>query len=268
MSNETMDLDQLATYLQRDVREVIKLASRGHLPGRRVGGEWRFARAEINHWLETQLSSYSEHELTAVEKSRHEQPHEQPLISVLLTEATIAVPFEAKTKASVLRELVKLAEQSWQVFDPEAILEAIRQREEQASTALLGGVALPHPHRPLPAALGEHVLALGITSSPVPFGGPGASGTDIFILVCCRDDQTHLQVLACWSRLLLRPGFADDLRAVARCQNCPAVHRSGRIGLTCRRMSHGFRCLSPNCRHSSNFLHLCSGHNRGRGDGR
>jgi PTS system nitrogen regulatory IIA component len=213
MSNETMDLDQLATYLQRDVREVSKLANRGHLPGRRVGGEWRFARVEINHWLETQLSSYSDHELTAVEKSRHEHPHEQPLISVLLTEATIAVPFEAKTKASVLRELVKLAEQSWQVFDPEAILEAIRQREEQASTALLGGVALPHPHRPLPAALGEHVLALGITSSPVPFGGPGASGTDIFILTCCLDDHTHLRVLARWSRLLLREGFADDLRA-------------------------------------------------------
>lgn len=213
MGNETMDLDQLATYLQRDVREVSKLASRGHLPGRRVGGEWRFARAEINHWLEKQLSTYSEAELTAVERSRHDQPHEQPLLGVLLTEAAIAVPLEAKTRPAVLRELVRLAEQSWQVFDPEAILEAIRQREEQASTALLCGVALPHPHRPLPAALGEHVLAVGITPSPIPFGGPGASLTDIFILTCCRDDHTHLSVLARWSRLLLREGFADDLRA-------------------------------------------------------
>jgi PTS system nitrogen regulatory IIA component len=213
MGNEMMDLDQLATYLQRDVREVSKLASRGHLPGRRVGGEWRFARAEINHWLETQLSSYSEQELTAIERSRHEHPHEQPLLSLMLTEATIAVPLEAKTRPAVLRELVHLAEQSWQVFDPAAILEAIRQREEQASTAVLCGVALPHPHRPLPAALGDHVLAVGITPSPVPFGGPGASLTDIFILTCCLDDHTHLRVLARWSRLFLREGFADDLRA-------------------------------------------------------
>jgi PTS system nitrogen regulatory IIA component len=213
MSNETMDLDQLATYLQRDVREVTKLASRGHLPGRRVGGEWRFARAEINHWLENQLSSYSEQELTALERSRHNQPQEQPLVSALLTEATIAVPLEAKTKPAVLRELVHLAEQSWQVFDPAAILEAIRQREEQASTALLSGVALPHPHRPLPGALGDHVLALGVTPSPIPFGGPGASLTDIFILTCCLDDQTHLRVLARWSRLLLREGLADDVRS-------------------------------------------------------
>jgi PTS system nitrogen regulatory IIA component len=37
--------------------------------------------------------------------------------------------------------------------------------------------------------------------------------TDIFFLVCCRDDRTHLRVLARLSRLFLRPGFLDELRA-------------------------------------------------------
>ena len=67
MDHEVMDLEQLAHYLQRDVREVCKLADRGHLPGRKVSGEWRFSRAEINHWLETQLHGYSEQQLTALE---------------------------------------------------------------------------------------------------------------------------------------------------------------------------------------------------------
>ncbi len=34
-----MDLDQLATYLQRDARELSKLANRGYLPGQKVGGQ-------------------------------------------------------------------------------------------------------------------------------------------------------------------------------------------------------------------------------------
>src|SRR5262249_23684104 len=123
--------------------------------------------------------------------------------------------FEAKTRDSALRELVRLAEQSWQVFDSAAIFEAIRQREETASTALERGVALPHPHRPLPQALGEHVMALGISPRSIPFGGPQGALTDIFVLICCRDEQTHMRVLARWSRLLLRPGFVDDLRASA-----------------------------------------------------
>ena len=47
MGNDMMDLDQLADYLQRDARELNKLASRGHLPGHKVSGRWRFARAAI-----------------------------------------------------------------------------------------------------------------------------------------------------------------------------------------------------------------------------
>jgi PTS system nitrogen regulatory IIA component len=208
-----MDLQQLASYLQRDAREVSKMASRGYLPGQKVSGEWRFARAEINHWLETQMHAYTEQELTALETAGDRQADQGPLVSALLSEATMAVPLQASTRGSVLRELVKLAENTWQVYDPDAILEAIKQREEMGSTALESGVAIPHPRRPLPNALGEAVMAYGRTATGIPFGGNRAGLTDIFFLVCCRDDRTHLQVLARLSRLLLLPGFLDNLRA-------------------------------------------------------
>jgi PTS system nitrogen regulatory IIA component len=208
-----MDLDQLARYLQRDVREVSKMASRGYLPGHKVSGQWRFARAEINQWIETQMHAYTEQELAALESGGEQNPEQDPLVSGLLPVNCVAVPLAASTKASVLRELVRLAEQSWQVYDPEAIHNAIRQREEMCSTVLESGVAIPHPRRPLPAALGESVLAYGRTASGIPFGSCRGILTDIFFLVLCRDDRTHLRVLARLSRLLLRPGFTDELRA-------------------------------------------------------
>jgi PTS system nitrogen regulatory IIA component len=37
--------------------------------------------------------------------------------------------------------------------------------------------------------------------------------TDLFFLVLCRDDRTHLRVLARLTRLFIRPGFLDELRA-------------------------------------------------------
>ena len=211
MGNETMDLEQVAIYLQRDQREVSKMATRGHLPAQRVGGQWRFARAEINHWLETQMPSYTNEELTVFEGPKPEGEHE-PLISTLLSEATIAVPLRAATRTSVLKELVNLAEQTWQVYDPASILTAIKQREELASTALGSGVAIPHPRRHIPAALGEHVMAYGRTANGIPFGAPHGGLTDIYFLVCCCDERTHLSVLARLSRLMLRPGFLDELR--------------------------------------------------------
>src|SRR5438477_4581251 len=213
MGSDVMNLEQLATYLQRDVREVSKLASRGYLPGHKVGGQWRFARAEINHWIETQIPDYTDQQLTALEKGGSRSDDQEPLVETLLSEVCMAVPLAASTRASVLKQLVALAEQTWQVYDPAAILDAIRQREETASTALPSGVAIPHPRRPLPNALGESVMAYGRTLSGIPFGAAGGALTDMFFLVCCRDDRTHLQVLARLSRLLLRPGFVDELRA-------------------------------------------------------
>ena len=211
MANELMTLEQVASYLQRDAREISKMATRGNIPGHKVGGQWRFARAEINHWLETQMPSYTNEELTVIEGPKPEGEHE-PLISTLLSEATIAVPLRAATRTSVLKELVNLAEQTWQVYDPASILTAIKQREELASTALGSGVAIPHPRRPIPAALGEHVMAYGRTASGIPFGAPHGGLTDIYFLVCCCDERTHLSVLARLSRLMLRPGFLDELR--------------------------------------------------------
>lgn len=207
MNSETMDVEQLAAYLRRDVREVGKLANRGHLPGRKVGGVWRFARAEINHWIETQLPDYSEEQLTHLE--RHDES--QPLLATFLSRDSIAVPMRGTTKSAVLRELVRLADESCHVYDDEALLEAVRTREELASTALPTGVAIPHPRRPLPTALGDAVIAYGRSPSGIPFGGKGML-TDLFFLVACRDDRTHLSVLARLTRVLQVPGFLDDLR--------------------------------------------------------
>jgi PTS system nitrogen regulatory IIA component len=213
MGEEVMGLQELAAYLQRDARDVSKWASRGYLPAHKVSGEWRFHRAEINHWIETQMHAYTEEELLAVEQGGNPRQVEEPLLTELLSEATTAVPLQATTRTSVLRQLVAVAEQSWQVYDPEAVLVAIQHREEMGSTSLDSGVAIPHPRRPLPDALGESVIAYGRTATGIPFGAEGGGETDIFFLVCCRDDRTHLRVLARLSRLLLRPGFLDDLRA-------------------------------------------------------
>jgi PTS system nitrogen regulatory IIA component len=210
---ETLDIGQAAAYLSRDVREVGKLASRGQLPGRKVNGEWRFARAEIKHWLESRLHEHTEEELEAIETAHAAEVIDEPLLGNVLSLTTTAVPLGAATRSSVLRELVKLAEGSYFVYDYDAVLAAITQREEMGSTALVSGVAIPHAHRPLgDAILGESVVAFGKTSRAIPFGGQRGM-TDLFFLVLSKDDRTHLRILARLSRLLLREGMIDALRS-------------------------------------------------------
>jgi PTS system nitrogen regulatory IIA component len=219
METETLNLEQLATILQRDARDLSKLASRGQLPGKKIGGEWRFASAEINYWISTQMPSYTALELTDLEHGAGRgMAGKEPLVTAFMTDQTMAVPLAAGTGSSVLRELVRLADQSFQIYDADALLEAVKQREDMGSTAQPSGVAIPHPHRPNPSIQGDSVIAFGRTSSGVPFGG----GTlcDLFFLVCCHDHRTHLRTLTRLSRMLLRTNLLTELRAADSAVAC------------------------------------------------
>jgi excisionase family DNA binding protein len=46
-----LTLEQAAELLQVDPAEVAALADAGELPGRRIGGDWRFPRAALLEWL-------------------------------------------------------------------------------------------------------------------------------------------------------------------------------------------------------------------------
>ena len=214
MPHNFLSLDDLASHLGRDRRQLEKLVSRGNIPGQKVEGEWRFHSSEIRHWLEQELRSYSDAELTAVEAGQGvtEADIDTPVASLLHPDTT-QVPLDARTRRSVLESMVEVAGRSWQVWEPAALLQAILDREEVYSTGFDHGVAIPHPRNPLPQALGTSLIAFGRTTAGIPFGAPGRSLTDLFFLVLCRDSRTHLRVLARLGRLLQVPGFIDTLRA-------------------------------------------------------
>ena len=66
------------------------------------------------------------------------------LLTELLAPERIRVPLAASTKDDALEELVGILHASGAVADAGAVLRAVRQREEQLSTGIGGGVALPH----------------------------------------------------------------------------------------------------------------------------
>jgi PTS system nitrogen regulatory IIA component len=225
-----MDLHQLASLLGRDARELGKLANRGQLPGRKIGGEWRFATAEIHHWLEREMPDLSDRELQALDPSSISE--DSPLVSSLLRLECIDLELPARTRQSVLRELVKLAERSNLIWNPVAIREAVETREQMGSTATKEGFAIPHPRRRMPDTLGDSVIALGRTSTGIPFGAERGGLTDLFFLVCCNDDAIHLRIQARLARLLRTPGLLDDLRAAETPAEAWGLIDSAERGLT------------------------------------
>jgi len=218
MPTQDFGIESLARYLHLTPQQVIRLADRGKLPGRKVGGQWRFSRADVHHWLEERIGLSDEEELVHVEGVLRGLPGaedaSQVSIASMLPVEAIAVPLLARTRSAVFSAMVELAGRTGGLWDPEKMAEAIRSREELYPTTLDNGVALLHPRRPMPAILGQPLLALGIVAGGIPFGGEGGGLTDVFFLICSVEDRGHLRTLARLSRVMASAGFLDELRHV------------------------------------------------------
>lgn len=220
MPEDDFGIESLAAYLHLDPAQVVKLVERGKLPGRKVAGQWRFAQAEIHHWLEERIGLSDDEELLRMEgvfeKAASDAGEEAGEGAIALDEvlplAAIAVPLAARTRGSVITSMVEVAARTGWLWDTAKMAEAVRAREDLLPTALDNGVALLHPRRPLAAILAQPFVAFGRTDSGIPFGGPRGGLTDLFFLILSVDDRGHLRVLARLSRLLADPAVVAALR--------------------------------------------------------
>lgn len=215
MASKDLDVDELAAYLHLTPQQVRKLADREQLPGRRIGGAWRFSEAEVHAWLENRIGASDIDELTQVQKvvdRWSDRESDEGELGELLRLEAIEIPLAARTRTSVVRRICTLAEQTGILWDGVKMFEAVLAREDLHPTALDNGVALLHPRRPQASILAEPMLALGISSQPLPFGNQSGHLTDVFFLICSTDDRVHLQVLAKISRLLSGTDFLKEIR--------------------------------------------------------
>jgi len=235
MPHRDFDLAGLARYLHLSPEQVLRLAERGKIPGRKVAGQWRFPRAEVHHWLEEKIGAAEDDaqlsQLETVVSQPTAGPSETTFSSLtdLMPPEAIAIPLQARTRNSVVSQMVELAAHTGLLWDKQTMTEAVLAREAMYPTALENGVALLHPRRPMRSILAQPILCLGITTSGIPFGGPCL--TDIFFLICSVDDPGHLRVLTRLSRVIAQPDVLQALRTAPDAETARQVIRQAEAQL-------------------------------------
>jgi PTS system nitrogen regulatory IIA component len=199
--------------LGADVRRVERMAQRGEIPCQKIGGQYRFNRAQITEWLQEQMGGMSHAHLAEVDAgmtAHRETTEDEAIITPLLVPEAVTTSLGSRTKSSTLRELVSLATATGRVHDERELLEAVMHREELCSTAMEGGIAIPHPRRPLPHTIAEPILVVARTQG-IAFGAPDGKLTQLFFLTASQDDRHHLHILARLCRMLHDEKFVTRL---------------------------------------------------------
>jgi len=113
----------------------------------------------------------------------------------------IELELQSTSSDEVLEELAQLLTNSEKVKKPEAILEALKEREELASTGLGFGVALPHARA---KGVGGLVIAFGRSEEGIEFGSLDKKPVFLFFAIIVPETavNTHLTALSKLSLLL------------------------------------------------------------------
>jgi len=232
MPHRTMTIKELAQMLGIDLRRMERMAQRGEIPCHKVGNQFRFNRAEITDWLQRNMATMSSGHLAEVDAgitaNRQTEKNEAIIIPMLRIEAVTA-SLGARTKNSTLRDLVALAQKTGLVHDGEALLEGLIQREELGSTAMEGGIAIPHPRHPLPYAIAEPILAVARTTQGIVFGGPDGLLPRLFFLIASQDDRHHVHILARLCRMLQDPDLISQLGEAETAEQMIELMKQGEL---------------------------------------
>lgn len=124
----------------------------------------------------------------------------------IVDESCIKVDVESTDKEEAIAELVELLVRAGKVSDRDGVLEALYQREEEGSTGIGQGVAIPHAKHP---SISELVGCIGISRQGVEFDASDGEPVRLMILIMAvpGNPGPHLACLAEIARLIKIQGF-------------------------------------------------------------
>jgi len=128
----------------------------------------------------------------------------------ILNPDAIKVPLESMDKKGAIDELCDLLCVTGRMApeDAETLKNAVWQREQQRSTGIGEGLAIPHGKC---ACAHELLMAIGLPSEPIEFDAIDRQPVRMIVLLASPPDRTsdHIQALGKISRLMSRVDFRE-----------------------------------------------------------
>ena len=126
----------------------------------------------------------------------------------ILCPETVKAPLEATEKQAAIYELVELLADAGLIDDPDKLKAVVWEREEQRSTGIGEGLAIPHGKCECAPKL---TMAIGRAARPIDFASVDKKPVTLVVLLASPPDKTaeHIQALGKISRLMANPEFRE-----------------------------------------------------------
>ncbi len=135
-------------------------------------------------------------------------------VTEILDPQCVVVPLIASTKREAIDSLVDALALTGRVSDPAAVKKAVWEREQQRSTGIGEGLAIPHGKTPAAHGL---CLAVGRLATPIEYDSIDRKPVKLVVLLVSPPERTsdHIQALGRISRLMTNPSFREQVYAAS-----------------------------------------------------
>jgi PTS system fructose-specific IIC component len=135
-------------------------------------------------------------------------------ITDLLTKDTMILELKAKTKQTVIEELVNKLDAAGKLHDKEAFKDAIFAREAQSTTGVGEGIAIPHAKT---TAVKTPAVAFGRSKEGIDYESLDGKPSHLFFMIAAPEgaNNTHLEVLSRLSTLLMNTSFRSRIESAS-----------------------------------------------------
>ena len=184
-----MDLNvrDAAAIFEVSEAQIDRWVAEDGLPARRVDGRDYFNRTELLEWATVRRVRFRPDLF-------RQSPRSEGLVEALEVGGVIA-DVSGADKAAVLRAAVDRMNLP-KDFDRSMLLQLFLTREAAGSTAIGGGIAIPHPRQPVVLPVGKPSLTLCFLNRPVDFGAADHRAVETLFVLISPTIRAHLRMLA------------------------------------------------------------------------
>jgi fructose PTS system EIIBC or EIIC component len=135
-------------------------------------------------------------------------------ITELLTKDTITLSIAGGKKIDAIDQLIDVLDQAGKLADREKFKEAILKREDQSTTGIGDGIAIPHAKT---TVVKQAAIAFGKSESGVDYESLDGRPAHLFFMIAAPEgaNNTHLEALSRLSTILMKEEARDRLMKAA-----------------------------------------------------
>jgi nitrogen PTS system EIIA component len=230
MPQSKLNLKEAAEYLHISMEDLRYLVEKGKAPYERERDRLVFRKGALRDWAHASLFSEAK-ELPAkkhysASKLWSKAEMTEKKLGDWLFPASVEPFLHARTKPSLLRELVNTAVKTGRVSDPTQLFHLLKNREELGPTGLKNGIAIPHPRIHPQDLFSDSFLVVARVPAGIPFGSIDGENSDLFFMPCAQSEDDHIFMLGRLTSMIKKTDLCQACRNASDAEEIITVFRA------------------------------------------